>query len=387
MLKLGIYDKVRTNLEVLNNAHQKMISLVNANLEIVHMSIITADAKQHLADPTLSANNSYLTENTTVTAIEFNNSVNMLQAEANKLRDLLTEVNHRVSYFSESAWDDIDPSDIMMLYRTTIGMPQNSTFTLWQAVLELTVGAYRVATLNTTSVDQRTDSNVFLVRNNSISTVLPRLKASAESALSEVERFGQLNINILLALLCVVSFFLLLSTMLLIPVVNKGKRNKQEMLELFMHIKKQDANNEAAKCRRFLGGLQLVQETDMILVDQDEAQGPQEGSQPGTQAASVDTTRQLGIGGTSRRKFKRLVLNLGIALFKFIFLLMIMEGYYLLFYFLSSTFMGRIYSLSNEMAQLVSRSHMHGFLFLVERYCSHTHSPVDLRYSRTTRLQ
>ena len=97
-------------------------------------------------------------------------------------------------------------------------------------------------------------------------------------------------------------------------------------------------------------------------------QGPGLGA--GTETAipaDTDPNKKMDMG-TSRRKFKRLILNLGIALFKFIFLILLMEGYYLMFYFLSSTFLGRIYSLSDEMSQLVSRIHSHSFLFLVQKY-------------------
>ena len=63
--------------------------------------------KQHIANSSLDAVNSYLFNSLNETSAIFSQAVSKLQAAANKLRDFQTAVNHRVGHFSDAAWAEI----------------------------------------------------------------------------------------------------------------------------------------------------------------------------------------------------------------------------------------------------------------------------------------
>ena len=58
---------------------------------------------------------------------------------------------------------------------------------------------------------------------------------------------------------------------------------------------------------------------------------------------------------SSKRKFKKLALNLSIVILKFGFLLLIMEGYFFMIYLFSYTFLEKVISITTELDLLVSR--------------------------------
>ena len=245
------------------------------------------------------------------------------------------------------------------------GMPASYSYTIWQAIMEIVVSSYRIATMNTSQVDDNTDATVFFVTKNSLNNVIINLEISSDAIMNETKNTKDLNITIFLILLCVASFALLLSTALLVPVINKVKKNKQEVFELFMHIKKSQANEELKKCRKFMGTFQQNQETEMIVAEgEEEKKEGEEEDEPG------HIKHGFGDGNnysSFRRKFKSLSLDLGIVLFKFIFLILLMEGYFIMSYFLSSTFLGRVSSLTQELNMLIARLPTHSLLLLVEK--------------------
>lgn len=55
-----------------------------------------------------------------------------------------------------------------------------------------------------------------------------------------------------------------------------------------------------------------------------------------------------------------------ILLLKFMFFVLIIEGYYILIYFLSSSFLSQVSHLATEFRLLLSRAPTNSFLFLIE---------------------
>ncbi len=374
VMEIWLYDKINQNIKNINYSEDRVNDLIDINLQVTEMMLITADYNQHAANASLVSSSSYIYDNTTVTAGWFAADETKLKMEATMLKDAQTDLSLKSTDLSDSSLAKINPSNVVLKYKYVSGMPANYTYTIWQAIMEIVVSSYRIATMNISQVDDTTDATVYFVTQNSLNNVIVNLDISSGAIMDEIESTRKLNITVFLILLGVASLALLLSTVLLIPVVNKIKKNKQEVLELFMHIKKQDANEELGKCRKFLGTFQSNQETELIAAEVDEGQqeGVEEGAEPADpngNANSTDKYKKFDKNryGTSKRKFKRLVLNLGIVLFKFIFLILIMEGYFIMCYFLSSTFLNRVSSLTDELNQLICRLPTHSFLLLIEK--------------------
>lgn len=85
-----------------------------------------------------------------------------------------------------------------------------------------------------------------------MNSVLNALKSSTEAILQESENSRNFNIKIFMNLLWAASGALLVSLIFLIPVINKVKKNKQEVLELFTHKNIEKHIDEQLKnCRSF----------------------------------------------------------------------------------------------------------------------------------------
>ena len=369
-MQILLYDQINQNIKNINYSQQRISNLIDINLQITEMMLITADYNQHAANSALVSTSSFIYDNTTITAGWFATAKTKLKMEATLLKDAQTDLSLKSTDLSDESLAKINPSNVVLKYKNVPGMPANYTYTIWQAIMEIVVSSYRIATMNVTQVDDASDATVYFVTENSLNNVIVNLDISSGAIMDEIENTRKLNVVVFLILLCVASFALLLSTILLIPVINKVKKNKQEVLELFMHIKKQDANEELGKCRKFLGTFQANQETELIAAEGDEGQQEAGGEEGEVEVSATDKLKKFDKNryGTSKRKFKRLVLNLGIVMFKFIFLILIMEGYFILNYFLSSTFLDRVSSLTDELNQLISRLPMHSFLLLIEKY-------------------
>ena len=366
-MQVTLYGKINTSVDIINYSEQRLTYLIDINLEITTMMLVTNTTNQRIANPKLPIYYNMLTNSNANLAAMFSKAQQMLNFEATNLKDAQTSLSLQSTDLSATALSQINPSNVNLSYMNVPGMPAGYTYTIWQAIMEIVVSSYRIAAMNNTQVDDTSDATVYFVTKNSLNNVMVNLNVSSSAIMDETNNTRQLNVTIFLALLLVASFALALSTALLIPVINKVKKNKQEVFELFMHIKKSEANQALQKCRKFLGTFQANQETEMIAPDAEEEK--QEGQEdiddqaPGN-AKRLGESRQMG---TYKRKFKTLALDLGIVLFKFIFLILIMEGYFILSYFLSTSFLSNVYSLAQELNMLISRLPTHSFLLLIEK--------------------
>lgn len=331
------------------------------------MMLITNTTNERLENPNLpKANYTLYGDNATLLNL-FSNAKNQLNAESTNLKNAQTDLTLQSTDLSSSVLGQINPSNVTLDYMNVPGMPPTYTYTIWQAIMEIVVSSYRIATMNSTQVDDTIDPTVYFVTKNSLNNVIINLDISSSAIMNETENAKQLNVTIFLILLCVASFALALSTALLIPVINKVKKNKQEVFELFMHVKKSQANEELKKCRKFMGNFQANQETEIIVGEGEEEK------QEAVEDEDEVARKLKGLDNNSnnfqgfRRKFKTLVLDLGIVLFKFIFLILLMEGYFIMNFFLSSTFLSRVSSLTQELNMLISRLPTHSLLLLAEK--------------------
>ena len=148
------------------------------------------------------------------------------------------------------------------------GMPTLYYYSIWQAIMEVVVSTYRLSSMTIPKINYHSDSTTFFVLKNSMNNVMNSLEYSSDGIVNEIDTIQRYNNIVFIILLSVASFALLLSFVLIIPVLNRIKKNKQDVLELFMHIKKHSANEELNRCRKFLGNIQSVQETEYIVEEQ-----------------------------------------------------------------------------------------------------------------------
>ncbi len=132
---------------------------------------------------------------------------------------------------------------------------------MWEAIMEVIVSAFRISTLDISNVvdDQ---VSVYLLMRNCLNSILENLNSSTDAIINESENSRQQNMNIFLYLLIAASCSLCISLIFLIPVINKVKKNKQEVLELFTHKNiDKHIDDQLKVCRNFVS-LRLQQNND-----------------------------------------------------------------------------------------------------------------------------
>ena len=189
-----------------------------------------------------------------------------LKASATDLKDAQTELSLKTSSLSQESLEDINPENVNLNYKKTEGMPDSYNYTIWQAIMEIVVSAYRITTMSRDEISIE-DPTVYFVTTNSLNSVLIALEMSTNAIMvsiqfisnsqDETEASRKYNIQIFLYLLITASGSLLLSLMFLLPIINKVKKNKQDVLELFMSVKKKDIEEELTKCRKYLAQFQV----------------------------------------------------------------------------------------------------------------------------------
>jgi hypothetical protein len=66
------------------------------------------------------------------------------------------------------------------------------------------------------------------------------------------------NLRIFLYLLITASVSLFISILFLLPIINKVKKNKQDVFELFMNVRKKNIEIELTKCRKYLSKYEVL---------------------------------------------------------------------------------------------------------------------------------
>jgi hypothetical protein len=162
-----------------------------------------------------------------------------------------------------------------MKYLSYPNMPSTYEFSIWEVIMEVVVSAYRISTLPLKAI---IDSHVtvFFVMQNSLNSVLQALKSSTDAILQESENNREQNMQVFLYVLIAASASIFFSLLFLIPVINKVKKNKQEVLELFTHRNIEKHIDEQLKaCRNFIQ-MRLQQSNENVGGNEQDIDGQQD---------------------------------------------------------------------------------------------------------------
>ena len=216
------------------------------------MIILNADHMQHKDNPSIPYNETFLFSSPEKGEEVFQNLKINLKFDSTLLKESQTFLNLENERYSFEALEKINPDDIVMQYMEVEGMPSIYVYTLWQSIMEIVVSGYQIGQMEITQTSY-TDPTVYFVMENSLNSILLALIVSDDRVYEEIDNMKKTDSVSFILFFAIASFSLFLSMILLVPLLSKVNRSKQEVLELFMHIKKRDANIELNKCRKFLG--------------------------------------------------------------------------------------------------------------------------------------
>ena len=156
----------------------------------------------------------------------------MLIEDALSLTYVQIDLSLRSSNLPADSLKKINPNEIFMHYMDIPGMPKIESYTIWEAVMEIVVSSYRIATMDISQVNDTADSTVHFVMRNALNNVLINLGISSNEIMDEINNSKQFNITIFIILVSLASFGLIISLSLLIPIFNTIKTNKKEVFHV-----------------------------------------------------------------------------------------------------------------------------------------------------------
>lgn len=192
-----------------------------------------------------------LTESEEEKALMFTESQSNLALNAKELKDAQTALSEFTGELSEEKLSEINPEDVELFYKESVDLPTSTHYSIWQAILEIVGSALRVSQM---SRDQITmdDPTVYLVKHNSLNNIYLALQSSTDAIINEIESGRQFNLKVFLTILIIASSVIFLSMLIILPVLGKQRNNNEEVLKLFLTLKKKDIQIELNKARRFL---------------------------------------------------------------------------------------------------------------------------------------
>jgi hypothetical protein len=108
-----------------------------------------------------------------------------LKASATDLKDAQTELSLKTSSLSQESLEDINPENVNLNYKKTEGMPDSYNYTIWQAIMEIVVSAYRITTMSRDEISIE-DPTVYFVTTNSLNSVLIALEMSTNAIMVSI---------------------------------------------------------------------------------------------------------------------------------------------------------------------------------------------------------
>jgi len=338
-----LYNKLNKNIQSINYSEERIATLFNINFFVTKMIVLSADY-----------NNRYegnLFYDDPAEGLKVFDQMRMqLKNEADVLNSALTHLSLVILEDNNNFLKEINTDTVVLIHKSSTNEIVEYVYNIREALMEIIVAAYRIAEADKESIDDEVNDDTCFLIKNSLNNVILSLDRSAGSIIGDIkDKRNKTNI-VFIILLCVASFSLVLSIVLLIPVVNKIKKNKQEVLELFMYIRKSKVAEQLDKCRKFMGILQINQETDYAV---EEREDPDE-LDPNHTGERIKILGKTCNYGSSKRGHKKLNLNLGIVIFKLVFLILLMEGYFILDYLLSSNFLKQVSEVTSELSYLIS---------------------------------
>lgn len=353
------FQSVSSNISNIQIAENRIVSLLYTDSIINNMMIITTDYNYRQANPQINSSNYLLNVSTSALLSTFENYCGQLQIAAKSLEIAQTQL-----VISTQNWNSAVDSDnlISLKYFQVPGLFLSNSYTIWQAIMEITASSYRISEMSITQVDDTSDSTVYFVTQNALNNVLLVLQNSTNTIMSAIQVEINSNDSTLLYLFCTVSVLLFISTIALIPIVQMIKKGKEEVLVLFMKIKKKSISSELDTCRKFAGTFHYEENMQMVANENNEEDFPL------ATTGRLLNKDQHTQSGQSSRQFTKLNLNIGLLVFKLMIFILIIESYFVMIYFLSSTFWNGALSMAQEYQALLQRFPTDILVLLAEKY-------------------
>ncbi len=386
----GLYEDLKSNIDNIFYSKSRYINTVGVGASVRSLVLMNKYARKtnvSLIDPTVkNATDYYKDGYDTLGLTTMNYSAwvyENLETYAVNLKDAQNALSTSKFSFSQENIELINPSAIQISYKQAVNIATQFSVDCWSAIMGLVTHSLKVQHMNLSDVNTN-DSSVYYVLTNSFNSILQTIENSTSAILSESNKSASGNRQVLLILLIVASVAISVSVAIIVKVIVKVKQNKEDILVLFTEIPSKSIKTQLNKCRRCFNSFREEDKTGQneqnLEVEEEEEkkeekEGEGEGKEEGDGEEEDDNKDSAGLlkaertthrgGRKVKKKFKPYSTNIFSLLLKFTFFVAILEGYFMLSYFKSDSFLTLALDLINEIGAITQRSNSNGFLYYV----------------------
>ena len=128
-------------------------------------------------------------------------------------------------------------------------------YNLLESIIMLNSYIIKVANTNLNLV-VNSDDDVYFIQANGLNSIYAQLNIALAGMQNDMQTYSSSSLSKLLIVLIVTAFIIIIGGFLLIPYLNNVQKAKEEILMLFLQIKKNYAKNFAKQCQLFYNSLQ-----------------------------------------------------------------------------------------------------------------------------------
>ncbi len=294
---------------------------------------------------------------------------------ADVLKASQTKLSNAEADFVSSEGSAVNPEDIVVnQIPLQSGSTYTTTFDCASAVNALVIHALKVKSgfvSNRTTWKYTLNDSLAFILDNALNSVLSSLDGATDGLLEEGKAAAKHNQNMLLIFLAVASGALVVFMALVMPVVVKIRRNKQELLCLFLEIPVRRAKNQLEKCHLFCR--MIHGEAEVEHQDMDEDEKNQEKKFNDETDMLLDETKKItgeekGAERTSkkRRKFKPYSSELAWLIVESVISVTVLESYFLYSYFRANWLSNTVSHLMTEVGSIANRMTANELYYWIE---------------------
>eukprot|EP00347_Sterkiella_histriomuscorum_P007426 403348965 len=304
----------------------------------------------------------------------------LLQSSTTSLKDNQNNLQFNTANFDYETRLQINPTDVILQYEDVPDLPGASSQNIWENIMSIVVFSQELTAKPLMITSNATD--VKFIQNNCLNTLLVALKESTTAIISATQSKTDSSKNLFLSLLVGVTCALFFAMAFLLPVINKAKKSKQNVLKLFLLKKVEKAIDDQLKlCRWFITKYQVQSENLGAVADGGDGNDNIDDNMGGMSDKELKKEKEELYSlkkQKKNKKWKKLNTNFGLLGIRVIVIVCILEAFFIVNYLVSDRFMNQVGSLTGELRLLISRQPLFAQILLVQKELIYTNSTAHI---------
>ena len=264
-------------------------------------------------------------------------------------------------------------------------LPYSTILDSAHAIDALVIHALRVKAAFDKSVDTWVNDvheSVSFILDNALNSISNSLEESLDALLDETNETANKNVMILMTFLLIASGALILTISIIMPVVVKIRKNKQELLCLFLEIPIKKAKGQLEKCHLFCKMIHGETEVERQDMDEDEKNNQERKFNDETDLLLESDKPQIGAApvehSKKRRKFKPYSAEIVSLIIESIVVLLILESFFIYNFLRAQWLTKTVTHLMGEVGSIANRMSANEFYYWIELELISTNGTGDV---------